>query len=140
LLTINDPLAAAVLFGVAAGTICNFATQLKFILGYDDSLDASISLPSRINRQRSPTFFFVFFPFQIFASHAIGGVVGNLLTGFFAQKSVAAFDGITAIPGGWLDHHYIQLGYQAADSASGFGYSFVVTVRNPPLSFVLYDD
>lgn len=45
--------AAAVLFGVMSGTVCNFATQLKFTLGYDDTLD-------------------------IFASHAIGGVVGNV--------------------------------------------------------------
>jgi ammonium transporter, Amt family len=54
------------------------------------------------------------------------------LTGLFAQASVAGFDGITEIPGGWLDHHYIQLGYQVADSMSGLGYSFVMTVR--PLS------
>jgi len=45
--------AAAVLFGFLAGTVCNFATQLKFVLGYDDTLD-------------------------IFATHAIGGVVGNV--------------------------------------------------------------
>jgi len=32
-------IAAAVLFGFMAGTLCNFATQLKFIAGYDDSLD-----------------------------------------------------------------------------------------------------
>ncbi|KAL4253683.1 Ammonium transporter [Abortiporus biennis] len=93
---------AAVLFGFLAGTICNFATQLKFFLQYDDCLD-------------------------IFASHAIGGIVGNILTALFAQSSVAGFDGITVIPGGWLDHHYIQLGYQLADSTAGFGYSFVMT-------------
>lgn len=45
--------AAAVVFGVVSGTVCNFATQLKFTLGYDDTLD-------------------------IFASHAIGGVAGNV--------------------------------------------------------------
>lgn len=45
--------AAALAYGVLAGTICNFATQLKFVFRYDDSLD-------------------------IFASHAIGGVVGNV--------------------------------------------------------------
>jgi hypothetical protein len=28
-------------FGVMAGTLCNFATQLKFFAGYDDSLDVS---------------------------------------------------------------------------------------------------
>lgn len=93
---------AAVLFGVLGGTLCNFATQLKFILGYDDALD-------------------------IFATHGVGGIVGNLLTGIFAQASVAGFDGITKIGGGWLDRHFIQLGYQLADSAAGFGYSFTVT-------------
>ena len=31
--------AAAVAFGVLGGTACNFATQLKFLLGYDDALD-----------------------------------------------------------------------------------------------------
>jgi Amt family ammonium transporter len=61
-------------------------------------------------------------------------MVGNVLTGLFAQRSVAAYDAITVIPGGWLDHHYIQLGYQVADSVTGFAYSFVVTVRSPSLS------
>ncbi|THU82661.1 ammonium transporter [Dendrothele bispora CBS 962.96] len=93
---------AAVLFGFMAGTICNFATQLKFIFSYDDSLD-------------------------VFASHAIGGIVGNILTALFAQASVAHFDGFTDIPGGWLDHHYIQLAWHLADSAAGFAYSFAMT-------------
>lgn len=93
---------AAVLFGFMAGTVCNFATQLKFIFKYDDTLD-------------------------IFASHAIGGIVGNVLTGLFAQASVAGADGITVIPGGWLDHNYRQLGIQLADSVSGLSYSFVMT-------------
>jgi Amt family ammonium transporter len=93
---------AAVLFGAAAGTVCNFATQLKFALKYDDTLD-------------------------IFASHGIGGIVGNILTAFFAQKSVAGFDGSTVIKGGWLDHYYRQLGIQLADSVSGVAYSFVMT-------------
>ncbi|EJT99169.1 ammonium transporter [Dacryopinax primogenitus] len=93
---------AAVLYGVLAGIGCNFATKLKFIFKYDDALD-------------------------IYASHAIGGVIGNLLTGLFAQASVANFDGITIIPGGWLDHNYRQLGIQLADSVSGMAYSFVMT-------------
>ncbi|CDO77542.1 hypothetical protein BN946_scf184912.g41 [Trametes cinnabarina] len=93
---------AAVLFGFMAGTLCNFATQLKFVFGYDDCLD-------------------------IFASHAVGGIIGNVLTALFAQASVAGFDGFTVIPGGWLDHHYIQLGYQIADSVAGLSYSFVMT-------------
>ncbi|KAI6017139.1 ammonium transporter AmtB-like domain-containing protein [Pisolithus marmoratus] len=93
---------AAVLFGFMAGTLCNFATQLKFIFKYDDTLD-------------------------IFASHAIGGIVGNILTGLFAQASVAGADGSTILPGGWLDHNWKQLGIQLADSVSGMSYSFVMT-------------
>ncbi|ESK88950.1 ammonium transporter [Moniliophthora roreri MCA 2997] len=93
---------AAVLFGFMAGTVCNFATQLKFIFKYDDTLD-------------------------IFASHGIGGIVGNVLTGLFAEKGIAALDGVTVIGGGWLDRNFIQLGYQLADSAAAFGYSFVMT-------------
>ncbi|KAF8489723.1 ammonium transporter [Russula emetica] len=93
---------AAVCFGVVGGTICNFATQIKFIFDYDDAMD-------------------------IFAVHAIGGMVGNVLTGIFAQSSVAGFDGLTTIPGGWLDGHWVQLGWQLADSTAGFSYSLVMT-------------
>jgi hypothetical protein len=32
------------MFGVAAGTLCNFATQLKFLCGYDDALDVRIAV------------------------------------------------------------------------------------------------
>jgi len=88
-----------------AGTLCNFATKLKFMFGYDDALD-------------------------IFASHAIGGITGNVLTGLFAQANIASFDGFTVIEGGWMDHHYKQLGIQLADSAAGFVWSFVMTVKS----------
>lgn len=40
------------------------------------------------------------------------------------------YDGATSIPGGWLDHHYIQLAYQLADSVASLAYSFVMTVRS----------
>jgi len=93
---------ASVAFGIVGGTICNFATKLKFMFGYDDCLD-------------------------IFATHAVGGIVGNLLTGLFAQAAVANLDGITPINGGWIDHNWIQLAYQLADSCAGLSYSFVVT-------------
>lgn len=48
----------------------------------------------------------------------------------FAQASVAEFDGFTAIPGGWMDHNWIQLAYQLANSAAGMTYSFIVTVSS----------
>jgi len=93
---------AAVVFGILAGTLCNFATQLKFFAGYDDSL-------------------------YIFATHAIGGIVGNICTALFAQARVAAYDGFTVISGGWLDHHWIQLPWHIADSTAGLSYSFAMT-------------
>ncbi|KAA6411076.1 MAG: ammonium transporter [Lasallia pustulata] len=93
------PAWSAVIFGVVSGSACNYATKLKFVLGIDDALD-------------------------IFAEHAIGGLVGNILTGFFAADYIAHLDGVTVIKGGWLNHHWEQMGYQLADSLSGFAYSF----------------
>ncbi|KAG5462440.1 MAG: ammonium transporter family-domain-containing protein, partial [Olpidium bornovanus] len=55
-----------------------------------------------------------------------GGIVGNILTGVFAQRSVAALNG-SEIAGGWLDGNWIQVVYQLLDSAAGFASSFVVT-------------
>ncbi|MDQ3573967.1 MAG: ammonium transporter [Actinomycetota bacterium] len=59
--------------GLAAGVVCFLAVQVKFRLGYDDSLD-------------------------VVAVHLVGGIVGSLLLGVFADVSVnpAGFDGILA--------------------------------------------
>jgi Amt family ammonium transporter len=63
-----DPMGALVI-GIAAGVICFWAaTSLKGMLGYDDSLDA-------------------------FGVHAIGGIVGALLTGVFAVKAIGGTAG-----------------------------------------------
>ena len=96
------PAWSAVVYGVLAGLCCNFATKLKYWISADDALD-------------------------IFAVHAVGGVVGNLCTGAFAADYIAHLDGYTVIPGGWLNGHWIQMATQLADSASGMGYSFVMT-------------
>ncbi|EPE08596.1 ammonium transporter mep2 [Ophiostoma piceae UAMH 11346] len=96
------PAWAAVIYGIIGAIVCNFATKLKFVLGIDDGLD-------------------------IFAEHAVGGMVGNILTAFFAADYIAHLDGFTVIDGGWLNHHWVQLGYQLADCVSGFSYSFVMT-------------
>jgi Amt family ammonium transporter len=98
-----SPAASSLAYGVAAGTICNFATKLKFMFEYDDCLD-------------------------IFASHAVGGIVGNILTGFLAQSSIANLDGgLQPIKGGWIDQNWIQVAFQLADSFAGLTYSFVAT-------------
>jgi len=54
---------AAILIGLAAGGVCYGAVNLRFRLGYDDSLDA-------------------------FGVHGVGGALGALLTGVFASKAV----------------------------------------------------
>lgn len=97
------PAWSAVPFGVIAGVGCNFATQLKYWISADDALD-------------------------IFAVHGIGGLIGNVLTAFFAADYIAHLDGATEIEGGWLNQNWKQLGYQLADSAAGMGWSFVLSM------------
>jgi Amt family ammonium transporter len=56
--------AGAFFIGLAAGVVCYFgAVKLKHALGYDDSLDA-------------------------FGVHGVGGIVGALLTGVFADPAI----------------------------------------------------
>jgi Amt family ammonium transporter len=96
-----DPTGALVI-GIAAGVLCFFAaTSLKNALGYDDSLDA-------------------------FGVHAIGGIVGALLTGVFATKAVVGGDA----PIGLVDGHAGQVLTQL--------YGVVITiVYDAVISFIL---
>ncbi len=57
---------APIFIGIAAGAICSFAIHLKNKFGYDDALD-------------------------VVGVHFVGGLVGSLLIGFFANP--AFFDG-----------------------------------------------
>ncbi|RSH87420.1 hypothetical protein EHS25_003330 [Saitozyma podzolica] len=50
-----------------------------------------------------------------------------IMTGLFAQSSVAANDGFSQIDGGWLDHNWVQLGKQVAWACVGLSWTFVVT-------------
>nr|CAG8494525.1 3978_t:CDS:2 [Entrophospora candida] len=93
---------SSLMFGFLPGIICNFAIKLKAVFNYDDSLD-------------------------VFAIHGIGGILGSLLTGIFAQKDIAFLDGFTVINGGWLDGNFIQLLYQLYVVLSTSVYSFVMT-------------
>lgn len=40
------------------------------------------------------------------------------VTGIFADATITNYDGITVIAGGWVNRNFIQLGYQAANSAA----------------------
>ena len=77
---------------------------------------------------RTPTYLFLTpVSLDIFSIHCLGGLIGNLLTGLFAADYIAHLDGKTVIPGGWLNHNYMQIVYQLADSVAGFVYSFFGT-------------
>ncbi|CAG8590254.1 19294_t:CDS:2, partial [Racocetra fulgida] len=91
----------AIVFGVCGGAICNMAVKLKHIFGFDDALD-------------------------VFAVHGIGGLVGNILTGVFADKNIAALSG-EDIMGGVINHNYIQLAKQLSSCGAGLVYSFAMT-------------
>jgi Amt family ammonium transporter len=62
---------APMIIGFIAGVVCFLAIQLKFKFGYDDSLD-------------------------VVGVHLVGGIVGSLLLGFFADTAVNSlgFDGV----------------------------------------------
>ncbi|CAN5719427.1 ammonium transporter [soil metagenome] len=85
--------------GFAAGVVCVLAISLKTRLGYDDSLD-------------------------VVAVHLVGGLIGALLLGLFADTSIneLGFDGLFL--GGGAD----LLVNQIIASAATFGYSFAVSL------------
>jgi Amt family ammonium transporter len=98
----------ALIIGFLAGGICFWsATSLKHMMGYDDSLDA-------------------------FGVHAIGGIVGAILTGVFARASVIAGSASAADPGkgGLLEGHPEQVLTQII----GVG---IVIVFDAVVSFIL---
>ncbi|KAL4777071.1 Rh-like protein/ammonium transporter [Aspergillus nidulans var. acristatus] len=67
-----------------------------------------------------------------FATHCLGGLLGTVATGLFAQREVAAYDGVTIIAGGCVfDGNWRQLGVQVVEALIGFTWSFVG-------SYVLY--
>lgn len=93
---------AAMAIGFVAAIVCYFAVLAKYKYGYDDSLDA-------------------------FGVHGVGGLVGALLTGVFAQKRV--FPGATETLGeaGLLAGNPRQLGVQVLACAAAAGYAALVT-------------
>jgi Amt family ammonium transporter len=89
---------SSIAIGLAAGLICAWAVGLKFRFGYDDSLD-------------------------VVGVHMVGGMVGALLVGVFADLAVngAGADGLIA--GGGL----ALLGKQAVAVGATLGFSFIAT-------------
>lgn len=92
---------AAIVIGVTSGALGCYSVRLKHMFGFDDTLDA-------------------------FGLHGVIGAWGNIMTGIFATKWVAALDG-AAINGGFIDGNFIQMGYQLADTVAVAAYSFTVS-------------
>jgi ammonium transporter, Amt family len=77
----------ALAIGIIAGVVCYWmVTKVKAIFGYDDALDA-------------------------FGVHGVGGTIGALLTGVFAQEIINPIFG-AGKPVGGLDGHWGQVGNQ----------------------------
>ena len=87
-----------VIIGLVTGGVCFLAIQLKFRFGYDDSLD-------------------------VVAVHLVGGILGSLMVGLFADDAVnaAGRDGLFTGGGAGL------LGEQFIAVAATFIFSFVVS-------------
>ncbi|MEC3916282.1 ammonium transporter [Nocardia sp. CDC160] len=92
------PLGALVI-GLVAGVCCALAVSLKFVFGYDDSLD-------------------------VVGVHLVGGLVGTLLIGVFADASVNPAGGNGLLYGGGVT----QLLRQSIAALAVMGYSFVATL------------
>jgi Amt family ammonium transporter len=112
---------AAIVIGFLAGLVCNLCCHLKHVLGYDDALD-------------------------VFGTHGMGGVLGNILTGIFAQQWIARLDN-SNIDGGWVDGNWIQVPKQLAGSAAGAAWSFcwtcvilIIMQKTPGLALRLNKD
>lgn len=90
---------APIVIGLAAGAVCYLAVSLKFRFGYDDSLD-------------------------VVGIHLVGGIVGSLLLGLFADLTVLGVgtDGLF-FGGGWelVVDQLVAVGATLV-------YSFVVTL------------
>ncbi|MFF7229385.1 ammonium transporter [Streptomyces sioyaensis] len=87
----------AIAVGVIAGVLCAMAVNLKYKLGYDDSLD-------------------------VIGVHLVGGVVGSLLIGFFATGGVQS-----KAKGLFYGGGFEQLGKQAVGVVCVLLYSLVVS-------------
>ena len=89
---------APMIIGLITGVVCLLAIQLKFRFGYDDSLD-------------------------VIAVHLVGGIIGSVLLGLFAEKAVnsAGTNGVF-YGGGWS-----LFGEQVFAVAVVFAFSLVVS-------------
>jgi len=90
---------APIFIGIIAGVVCCYAVRIKFKLGFDDALD-------------------------VVGVHFVGGLVGSLTIGFFANPEFFAGEFHAGIfyDGGWG-----LLGEQALANLAAIVWSFIIT-------------
>jgi Amt family ammonium transporter len=94
---------AAIVIGIITASACCTAIHYKDSIGYDDALDA-------------------------FGLHGVGGFVGCVLTGFFADKNfVYSLDGVEINGGALMDGHWDILGINTLGALAIVAYSYVGT-------------
>ncbi|RKP14484.1 ammonium transporter AmtB-like domain-containing protein [Piptocephalis cylindrospora] len=99
---------SSLVFGLIGGGLCNLVVNYKRHLRFDDALD-------------------------VFAVHYVGGLIGLVLTGIFAQRSVISLSYPSDTPweqipeGGWLDGRWVAVPVQLLAIVSVSGWSFFIT-------------
>lgn len=93
----------SIIYGILGALGANLACFLKVKLKYDDTLD-------------------------VFPIHAISGMIGCILNGFFSSTGVIELGGTTTQIGGWINQYWKLLGIQIAGILSGFLWTFVMTL------------
>ncbi|KAJ3295625.1 hypothetical protein HDU79_008814 [Rhizoclosmatium sp. JEL0117] len=93
----------AIFFGIIPAIACFYAMKVGHWLKVDDVLEVG-------------------------ASHGVGGAVGMLMTGIFAQYSITTLDAGPGVPAGWLDGQWMQVPVQLAGIASVTAWTAAWTV------------
>lgn len=117
-------------FGAIGSLVCYVAIHYKHKMGIDDCLDV---FGGECIQQIKINYIYIKLIWLLFLVHYVGGLVGLILTGVFAQQSIIALgypEGTSTdiMPkGGWLDGNWMQVPYQLAGIAAVSAWSFVVT-------------
>ncbi|PVU91953.1 hypothetical protein BB560_006090 [Smittium megazygosporum] len=93
---------ASIIIGVVSPICCFMAFRIKTFFSFNDEFD-------------------------VFATHAVSGIVGSILTGIFSSKKVADYNS-WKIQGGWIDHNWKQVPIQLAAISTSALWSVVWTL------------
>lgn len=99
----NIPMWGSIVLGVVSGVVCNFATQVKYLVHVDDSMDT-------------------------FAEHGVAGIMGLIFNALFGAQYIIELDGVTDHGGGWVTHNWKQIYKQIVYILACCAYTLVLTL------------